>query len=178
MTECQCVLEGMTEGLGRDVNATSRPRRMVAAHGKVVAGSWRGTARLGLGLASRHGSWPPRAAALPCRVRGTGILGPRHDAAAEGDGGCGMSWGTMGPCIKSGTAAGWEKGGPKAGYRGIIGGPWLTPAARDREMAHRGLAGGRPDAVASRCRWVRAVQGAPPRRSRRTGAGMVKALQR
>jgi hypothetical protein len=31
-----------------------------------------------------HESWHPRAAAWPCRARGTGISGPRHDAAAKG----------------------------------------------------------------------------------------------
>jgi hypothetical protein len=36
---------------GRDANATSRSRRMVAAHGKAVAGSWHSTARLGRGWA-------------------------------------------------------------------------------------------------------------------------------
>jgi hypothetical protein len=40
---------GLTERLGRDVNATSRPRRVVTTHGKAVARSWRGTARLGCG---------------------------------------------------------------------------------------------------------------------------------
>jgi glutamyl-tRNA reductase len=40
------VFEEMTQGLGRDANATSRRRRMVAAHGEAVAGLWRVTAGL------------------------------------------------------------------------------------------------------------------------------------
>jgi hypothetical protein len=51
-----CVFGGMTEGSwvcstghGRDANTTSRPRHVVTAHGKAVAGSWRGMARPGRG---------------------------------------------------------------------------------------------------------------------------------
>jgi hypothetical protein len=58
------VLEEMPKGLGRDVNTMSRPRHGVAVHDKAVAGSWRSMARLGM--------------ARP------------HNAAAEGDGGCGV----------------------------------------------------------------------------------------
>jgi hypothetical protein len=34
----------MPEGLGRDMNAMSRPHRVVTAHGKAVVGLRRGTA--------------------------------------------------------------------------------------------------------------------------------------
>jgi hypothetical protein len=37
-----------------------------------------------------RGSWRSRAAAWPCHARGTGIPGPRHDAAVVGDGGSGV----------------------------------------------------------------------------------------
>jgi hypothetical protein len=81
----------------------------------------RGEAGARLGLTARlrmhaHGSWVPRAAAWPCRARGTGIPGPRHDAAAEGDDGCGLDKRRGGLLHKSGTMAGWERG-PKAGPR-------------------------------------------------------------
>jgi hypothetical protein len=49
------VLKEMPKGLGRDVNTTSRPRRVITAHGKAVAGSWRssGVAVARLSLAAR-----------------------------------------------------------------------------------------------------------------------------
>jgi hypothetical protein len=104
--------------LGRDANATSRPRRGVAAHGEAVARARRGwgagMARLGCGARSAgawpglvarvhthaRGTWRPRAAAWPCRARGTGIPGPRHDAAAKGDGECGSLGGATGSCTR------------------------------------------------------------------------------
>jgi hypothetical protein len=64
-----------------------------------TAEPWRGrgetgakaAARLGLGVRTHaRGLWFSRAAAWPCRARGTGDPGPRHDAAARGgDGGGG-----------------------------------------------------------------------------------------
>jgi hypothetical protein len=109
---------------------------VVTAHSKAVAGSWRGMARLGRGRpdgnAARlgrvrpqgvgvhaHGSWPSRAAAWPCRARGTGIPGPRHDAAAKGDGGCGSLGGTTGSCTRAARRPE-GKGNPRVGYRRSI----------------------------------------------------------
>jgi hypothetical protein len=51
--ECVCVwlaqsvFGEMPQGLGRDVNATSRPGCVVAAHGEAVVGSWRVMVGLG-----------------------------------------------------------------------------------------------------------------------------------
>jgi hypothetical protein len=50
--QAQGVFEDMPERPGRDVYTMSLPRHVVAAHGEAVAGSWRGTARLGHGSAS------------------------------------------------------------------------------------------------------------------------------
>jgi hypothetical protein len=76
MTEGSCVFEGMTEGPVPDVNATSWPRRVVALHGKAVAGPWRSMARLGQGSASRYGCARMRA--------GPGLPGPRCGRAVRG----------------------------------------------------------------------------------------------
>jgi hypothetical protein len=82
------VLGEMPQWHGRDANATSRSRRGgVGVHGEAVAQAWRGWMRLGLAAWVRthaRGAWLPRAAVWPCRARGTGIPGPRHDAAAGG----------------------------------------------------------------------------------------------
>jgi hypothetical protein len=83
------VFGGKPQRPSRDVNATSRPCRGVDAHGEAVARAWRGWARSGLAARVRthaRGFWFSRTAAWPCRARGTGIPGPRHDAAAKGDG--------------------------------------------------------------------------------------------
>jgi hypothetical protein len=138
------VLEEMPKGLGCDVNAMSQPCCVVAANGEAMAGSLRVTVVPGrssgaawLSAAVRvcthaRGSWLPRAAAWSSRAQGTGIPGPRHNTAAEGDGDCGVRCGAMGPCTKSGTVAGWGEGVLRLGQRRFVGSPWLTPAARDR----------------------------------------------
>jgi hypothetical protein len=104
------VLGDKPQRVGRDANTTSRPRRGVAAHGKAVAwhGKAGGAARPGGGAARlgrarpqgagvhARGSRPSRAAAWPCRARGTDIPGPRHDTAAEGNGGYGSLGGATG----------------------------------------------------------------------------------
>jgi hypothetical protein len=73
----------------RDVAATSRGCRARRGRGRAWRG-WgvaHGLAWVWPGLAARvrthaRGSWRSRAAAWPCRARGTGIPGPWHDAAA------------------------------------------------------------------------------------------------
>jgi hypothetical protein len=112
------VLEGMPEG--------AWPR----LHGRVTwsprtARPWRGrgAARCGARLAlvvarvrtQARGSWLPRATAWPCRARGAGIPGPRHDAATEGDGGCGLDDRHGRLLHKSGTRPDGGMGNPKAG---------------------------------------------------------------
>jgi hypothetical protein len=49
------VLEEKPKGLGRDANATSRPRRVVTARSEAVAGSWRGDGGCGAGCVARQG---------------------------------------------------------------------------------------------------------------------------
>jgi hypothetical protein len=81
-------------------------------------------ARLGLALRVRTHVCVfclPRAAACPCRARGTGIPGPRHDAAAKGDDSCRLDEQRDGLRHKSGMKAERGKGDPRAGYEGIIG---------------------------------------------------------
>jgi hypothetical protein len=83
----------------------------------------------------------------------------------------------MGPCTKSGTAAGWEKGGPKAGYGGFI-----SIAGSTREESgksggcdtHRWLAGDVFAVVTSWCRQVGAVQGARLHHGHCTGTGLAE----
>jgi hypothetical protein len=82
------MFEGMTEGLGHDMNATSRPRRVVVAHGKVVVRSWRGTARLGLSLALGCGGARMRVLASQGRGMAVPCVGHRHPGpATRRDGG-------------------------------------------------------------------------------------------
>jgi hypothetical protein len=134
------------KGHGRDANATSQPRRVVAAHGKVVVGSWRGTARPGRGggvaMARLSGGAGVHA------LTGPGFPGPRCGRAVRGAS-ASRARGTaqwhreqrrrreeraarQAPATR---AARWPDGerGPMAGYGGIIGGPWLTPAAEGIE---------------------------------------------
>jgi hypothetical protein len=113
---------------GRDANATSRRRCVVTAHGKAVAGSWRGTAwgtvRLGRGRVSWRRCARTRA--------GPGFLGPRRGRAMRrapaswarsttrrrgGDGGCGEDGGMTGPCTKRRHGGRRGKGGPTAGLQ-------------------------------------------------------------
>jgi hypothetical protein len=117
-------------------------------------------------------AWLPRAAAWPCRARGTGIPGPRHDAVAVGRRRLqGAEAARRVPAQEDGAAAGREMGrlwflqrvprlsrqqwGKKKGRR-----PWCSPV---------GLKGDRLDAVAGHCRRIGAVQGERRRRGRRTG---------
>jgi hypothetical protein len=82
----QRVLGERPQSLGRDANATSRPRRGVDAHSEAMAQAWRGWAWSGFATRVRthaRGSWHPRTAAWPCRARGTGIPSPQHDAGVE-----------------------------------------------------------------------------------------------
>jgi hypothetical protein len=112
--------------------ATRTRRRVhvagVDAHGGAVARAWRSWGQgSGHGLCVREvraharGFWFSRAAAWPCRARSTGGPGPRHDAAARGDGGSGGISGASGSCKKK-----WQGGrrdrGPYGFYRGLIGG--------------------------------------------------------
>jgi hypothetical protein len=108
----QGALGEMPQWHGRDANATSRPRRGVGAHGEAVAQAWRGWLRLGLAVWVRthaRGAWLPRAAAWPCRARGTGTPGARHDTAAVGRRRLrGKEAARRAPARKGGTAAGGE----------------------------------------------------------------------
>jgi hypothetical protein len=94
--------------------------------------AWQGEARATLSLAARvcthaRGSWLPRAAVWPCRARGTGIMGPRHDAAAKrATAVVGSTSGAMGSCTRGGTAAKWERGS----YGRATEGSTASPAAR------------------------------------------------
>jgi hypothetical protein len=121
----------------RDVAAVSRGRRAWQGHGGVVA--WHGEAGTRLSLSAwvcthARGSWLIRAVALPCRARGTGIPGPRHDIAGEGNGGCGLV-GRRGRLLhKSGTRPD-GRGGPKT---------WLKRAHRHcrQHEGQKGESGG------------------------------------
>jgi hypothetical protein len=79
------------QGRGGVVAWRRRLRRGV--RGKARLGPrQRAAARLGFAVQVRthaRGFWSSRAAAWPCRARGIGIPGPRHDATARGDGVCG-----------------------------------------------------------------------------------------
>jgi hypothetical protein len=61
-----------------------------------------------------RGSCLPRAMVWPGRARGVGILGPRHDAVAEGDGGYELDERQGGLLHKSGTRLDGGMGNPKA----------------------------------------------------------------
>jgi hypothetical protein len=74
-------------------------------HGEAGTRAWRGWASSSAWARSgacthARGAWLPRTAARPCRARGTGAPGPRHDAAARGDGGSGGMSGASGSCKK------------------------------------------------------------------------------
>jgi hypothetical protein len=124
---------------------TARPWRGRGVATAVAArGARQGKARLGprqraaarLGFAVRvrahaRGFWSSRAVAWPCRARGTGIPGPRHDTVARGDGVCGARRRRDGSLHKNGAKAGKGRG-PRDCYRGFIEGPWLMPAAGEK----------------------------------------------
>jgi hypothetical protein len=137
------VLGERPQRLGRDANATSRPRRGVAAHGEAVAGhgevgAWPGLVAQVRTHACR--SWLPRAAAWSSRARGTGIPGPRHDVAAKGDGGCRVQRRRDGSLHKNGTKArreGWSYGWATEGSSAALG---ITPAAGGQEKNGGGVA--------------------------------------
>jgi hypothetical protein len=117
-----------------------------------------------------------RGVAVPC-------AGHRHPGPATRCGGGGGTAAAVsasdakGPCTK---AARQPDGGidPRASYGGIIGSPWLTPAAEGiGEAAVKltgGLAGEVLGAVTGRCRRVGAVQGVRLRRGHRMGAGLAE----
>jgi hypothetical protein len=83
-----------------------------------------------------RGSWLPRAAAWPCRARGTGIPGPRHDAAAKGDG---LRWRKAARQVPAQERhRGRGIGGPKVYYRGVIG---ITGSTRETGQWRRSPVG-------------------------------------
>jgi hypothetical protein len=93
--------------------------------GKVRLGPrQRAAARLGFAvrvLAHARGFWSSRATAWPCRARGTSIPGPRHDAAARGDGVCGGTVAAQRVPARERRQGRKGKEGPRDCYRGIIG---------------------------------------------------------
>jgi hypothetical protein len=130
--------------------------------------------------AHARGAWLPRAAAWPCRARGTGIPGPRHDAAAgKATAVAGACSGATGSCKRSGTAA----GGERETLRFLQRAHRLGRQQRGRKRAAAvvltgGAEGERAGAVAGRGRRVVAVQEEPQRRwsrsGRRLGEGPVR----
>jgi hypothetical protein len=104
------------------------------------------------------------------------LVNTRHDAAAQGDGGCELDEWCGGLLHKSGTRPDGE-GDPKAGLR----------RAHRHCRQHDGegrrqrcspveLSSEVPGAVTGWCRWAGAVQGVRLRRCHRSGAGVVKTL--
>jgi hypothetical protein len=106
----------------RDVAAMSRVRRARQGRGG-------GMARLGAqpGRAARvrthaRGSWLPRATAWPCRARGTGIPGPRHDATAvRRQRQRGKTAARRAPAQEVAQRPDGEREYPRAGYGRVIG---------------------------------------------------------
>jgi hypothetical protein len=123
-----------------------------------------------------------RARVLASQGRGVAVpcAGHRHPRPATQRGGRGgtvaavSASGTKGPCTKAARQPDGGRG-PRAGYGGIVGGLWLTPAAEGiGEAAVKltgGLAGEVLGAVTGRCRRVGAVQGV---RLRRKGVGLAE----
>jgi hypothetical protein len=145
-------------------------------HGGVVARHGEAGERLGLTSgAMRLGMARPHAVWL-CHAWGTGISGTRHDAAAEGaTAAVGLTSGTTAPAQKVARVPD-GRGGPRAGYRGFIGGPWLTPAARDRERRDTvaALTGGL--LAEDLTRWRAGAGGSGPCRARGLIVVIVRAL--
>jgi hypothetical protein len=87
----------------------------------------------------------------------------------------GLTSGATAPAQK---AARWPdgRGGPRAGYGGFIGGPWLTPAARDRESRDAAvvLIGG--SLVEDLMWWRAGAGGSGPCRARDLIVVVVRAL--
>jgi hypothetical protein len=125
-------------------------------------------------------SWNPRAAAWSCRTRGTGIPGPRHDATAKGDCGCGGAEAVRWVPAQEAAQRPDGRGSPRVGYRGFIGGAGSRGKrkVRQRRRSPRARWRGGCDAVVGQRRWVEAVQGAQLRRCRRSGAGLAELRRR
>jgi hypothetical protein len=119
---CACVSARRVFGrvpqrLGHDANATSPPRRGVAAHGEAVAGAWRG---LG-GLGSVHArTWvldsQGRGMTMPC-VEHRHPRPAAQRGAGEATTAVEKTAARWVPARKGGTAAGGGIGGPTAGLR-------------------------------------------------------------
>jgi hypothetical protein len=137
---CVCGVPGGCSGKSLKGSAATRTRCRghVAGSSRTVR-PWRGHGEAGAwpGHAAQvrthaRGSWRPRAAVWPCRARGTGIPSPRHDAAAEGDGGCGEDGGAMRLLHKRRHGGRKGEGVLRLGYGWFIG---ITGSSGGREGA-------------------------------------------